>query len=97
MTPAFVVGVTTDDELTGGDAHHPNALMDYTTNGIDMLALSNRLEQLTGFYLQTNGFNWQIRNWLGNLVIEWGAGTISQNAAACVSYLAERGIELEVA
>ena len=62
-----------------------------------MLALSNRLEQLSGFYLQTNGFNWQIRNWLGNLVIEWGAGTISQNAAACVSYLAERGIELEVA
>lgn len=78
-------------------ATHPNASMDYTTNGIDMLALSNRLEQLTGFYLQTNGFNWQIRNRLGNLVIEWGAGTISQNAAACVSYLSERGITLEVA
>lgn len=81
----------------GATPTHPNASMDYTTNGIDMLALSNRLEQLTGFYLQTNGFNWQIRNRLGNLVIEWGAGTISQNAAACVSYLAERGIALEVA
>lgn len=71
--------------------------MDYTTNGIDMLALSNRLERLTGFFLQTNGYSWQLRNPLGNLAIEWGAGTISQNAAACVIYLAERGIAMEVA
>lgn len=71
--------------------------MDYTVNGIDMLALSNRLEQQTGFYLQTAGCDWQIRNPLGNLVIQWGSGTASQNAAACVSYLAERGIALEVA
>ena len=71
--------------------------MDYTINGIDMLALSNRLEQLTGFFLQTNGYSWQLRNPARNLVVEWGAGTISENAAACVEYLAERGIELEVA
>lgn len=65
--------------------------MDYTINGIDMLALSNRVEQQTGFYLQTGGYDWQIRNPVGNLVIQWGAGTASQNAAACVTYLAERG------
>lgn len=71
--------------------------MDYTINDIDMLALSNHLEQQTGFYLQTTGCDWQIRNLLGNLVIQWAAGTASQNAAACVSYLAKRGIALEVA
>lgn len=70
--------------------------MDYTINGIDMLALSNRLEHLTGFYLQTGGYDWQIRNCVGNLVIQWGGGTASQNAAACVDYLAERGIALKV-
>ena len=70
--------------------------MDYTINGIDMLALSNRLEQQTGFYLQTAGYDWQIRNPFGNLVIQWGAGSVNQNAAACVSYLAECGIALEV-
>ena len=71
--------------------------MDYTINGIDMLALSNLLAQQTGFYLQTSGSDWQIRNSLGTLVIQWAAGTASQNAAACVDYLAKRGIALEVA
>lgn len=71
--------------------------MNYTINGIDMLALSNRLEQQTGFYLQTSGYDWQIRKPGGGLVIQWCAGTADQNAAACVSYLAERGIALEVA
>ena len=71
--------------------------MDYTINGIDMLALSNRLEQQTGFYLQTSGSDWQIRSRNGTLVIQCGAGTASQNATACVDYLAERGIALEVA
>jgi len=70
--------------------------MDYILNGIDMLALSNRLEQQTGLHLQTSGSDWQIRRRSGTLVIQWAAGTASQNAAACVSYLAKRGIALEV-
>jgi hypothetical protein len=65
--------------------------MGYTINGIDMLALSNQVKQQTGFYLQTSGYDWQIRNSVGNLVIQWGAGTASENAAACVTYLAKRG------
>lgn len=82
----------------GQTGHHPAPIaVDYTINGIDMLALSNRLERMTGFFLQTNGYSWQIRNPLGNLLIEWGAGTGSQNATACVSYLAERGITLDAA
>lgn len=84
-------------QITGGDPHHPIRSMDYTVNGIDMLALSNRLEQQTGFYLQTGGCDWQIRNPHGNLVIQWGDGTASENAAACVNYLAERGFRVEVA
>lgn len=68
--------------------------LDYTVNGVHMLQLNHVLEQRTGHYLQTDGHGWQIRTPAQNLFIEWAGGTQSQNAAACVSYLARLGITL---
>ena len=68
--------------------------LDYTVNGVDMLKLNQLLESRTGHYLQTDGHGWQIRTPADNLFIQWAGGTQSENAAACISYLARQGFIL---
>ncbi len=68
--------------------------LDYVVDGVDMLKLNQFLEQRTGHYLHTDGYGWQIRSPIGNLFIEWAGGTQSQNAAACINYLARQGFTL---
>jgi len=67
---------------------------DYTVNGVDMLKLNQALKTRTGHYLLTDGYGWQIRTPADNLFIEWAGGTQPQNAADCVSYLANLGITI---
>ena len=68
--------------------------LDYTVNGVDMLKLNQLLDARTGHSLQTDGHGWQIRTPASNLFIEWAGGTQSENAAACISYLARQGFTL---